>query len=455
MPFFKDKSLDDLAQTFNVAQFVSFEPSADGFIQRYSRIVGYQPNHQFASLECSVAELLRVSVAKSVNIRSFIPDDPQSKEFIYGLKNAEEIITHMWRLRESGLYIILNETIDVKDGGVSGVVQSGVIEFSPYDTPRCVEKPGTASLPFSLGLRVLEMSYGFLPELCDVEGQRLEFSIHPQPQGWMQTHTLLWEQELGVATTATAALSWPNNFSRMIGDKAFGLLIAQALDYLVPKTTVINRKLAPFVFGKNTNSAETWIRTAPIEPQPGLFTTAKGWIDPFKLMAQEDPEGNLIASVLSQAAVPATYSGASITGSDDQVIIEGTMGEGDRFMLGLDLPQSLPEYVIDQVKFTFDKLKNSLGPVRFEWVFDGNEIWIVQLHRGGTETDVNVIVPGDANHWIKIQANLPLEVIRQCVKQISDGDGLIIVGDIGLTSHIADVVRKAGHPAKLERNQVN
>lgn len=453
MAFYKDESLNELALERNVAQFISFEPTSKGSLkQRFCRVAGYEPNYTFSTLESAIKALLATSVDGSVNIRSFLPDDPRSKEFVYGLTRVDTVLDEMRRLSASGLFLIVNETIDVSDGGVSGVVQSDVIEFAPDDTPRCVEKPGTASLPFTLGMDVLETVYGFRPQLQSVCGERIEFSIHPRPQGWMKTHTLIWEREVGVVGEATAKSSWPNRFSRHIGDKAFGLLIAHKLGLRVPRTTVIGRRLAPFVFGSETRSGEVWVRTAPTEPQPGRFTTVKGWIDPFKLLAKEDPSGEFIASVLCQAAVPASYSGAAIAGGDNSVIIEGTEGEGDRFMLGLDLPQKLPDNVFEEVNFTFHKLQDLLGPVRFEWVFDGLTTWIVQLHRGGTETITGVLVPGDAYKWTRIEALLPLEDIRDLVHQVEDGAGLVIVGDIGLTSHIADVVRKAGHPARVERS---
>ncbi len=126
------------------------------------------------------------------------------------------------RLLGEGLFVIANETVDVRDGGVSGVAQGGVLEFSPDDTPRCVEKEGVASLPLHLGLAMLETVYGFRPDLGDVQGARLEFSVHPRPRGWRRTHTLLWEHE-HVGTEAHApGLTWPNNFSRTSAIRPMG-----------------------------------------------------------------------------------------------------------------------------------------------------------------------------------------------------------------------------------------
>jgi hypothetical protein len=451
MAFFKDESLDKLADWGNVAQFVSFEPAPNGrFRQRFSRVAGFAPNYEFESIAEAVENLIDASSEHSVNIRSFVPNDPRSKEFIYGLTEREEVLRQVERLGGLGLYLIVNETIDVSDGGVSGVLQGGVIEFAPDDTPRCVEKPGVASLPADLGLRLIETVYGFRAELPLSENDRVEFSVHPRLRGWKQSHTLTWERELGVDGSGKAKLAWPNRFSRHIGDKAFGLLMAHELGFAVPHTLVIGRRVGPFAFGRATGSAEVWTRTCPIVPEPGRFTTVKGWTDPFALMSDEDPTGTQIASVLSQAAVPAHFSGAAIVDANGYLIVEGKQGEGDRFMLGLALPEYLPSDVLADVNELYERLSASLGAVRFEWVHDGATAWLVQLHRGATSSAGSVLVPGDTGRWERIDAAMPLPQIRAAIDALDDGVGLSVVGDIGLTSHIADVIRKAGRPARLE-----
>ncbi len=399
----KDRSLDRLAETGNVAQFISFSPAGGETHQEYSRVAGHTPNDPFLSDRLALETLLRLSPEASINVRSFSPDNPRSREFIYGIKSLDEAVAAVNRLSRDGLFVIANETVDVGDGGVSGVVQGGVIEFSPDDTPRCVEKPGVASMPLHLGLQMLETVYGFRPELGETYGVRIEFSIHPKPRGWRQTHTLLWEHEKIAPEIHRPALAWPNNFSRMIGDKAYGLLMAQLVGLPTPRTTVIGRRVAPFSFGAGTSSREIWTRTCPREPEPGFYTTVKGWTDPFALLAKEDTTGSSICSVLSQAAVPACYSGAAIVTGDGTLAVEGRQGEGDRFMLGVSAPELLPVAIVDDVRTAYRRLNESLGPVRFEWVHDGDKAWIVQLHLGATRSTATVLVPGEAEDWVRIR----------------------------------------------------
>jgi len=447
--FRKDKSLDLLANSINVAQFVSFSPELQ-IKQEYSRVLGYSPNHVFSGLREAIEILMRNSPESSLNVRSFTPEDPKSNEFLYGLKNIEDIEAAVKRISGMGLHVIVNETVDVNDGGVSGVYQGGTIEFAPDDTPRCVEKPGVASLPKTWAIEMLERVYGFPIDLDIVSDFRLEFSIHPKPRGWKHTHILGWELEYIGGSPIEPTIKWPNRFSQLIGDKAFGLLMGSEIGLPIPRTTVIGRRIAPFTFGEETGSAERWIRTCPREQVAGKFTTHHGWLDPFTLLAKEDPAGDQIASVIAQDAVQAQYSGALIVGADGEPIIEGRKGEGEELMLGTVLPEQLPDYITKNVIELYATAYKYLGPVRFEWVHDEKRAWVVQLHRGATETTAMVLVPGEVSMWRRFDISRGLEELRGELKDLLSDEGLILVGQVGLTSHVADVVRKAGKPARID-----
>ncbi|MCX8476744.1 MAG: hypothetical protein MT490_13175 [Sphingomonas sp.] len=445
----KDEVLDRLADEANVAQFVALRPVAGGLKQSFCRLRDMDPNTPFSGAIEAIAALLAASGSAMVNVRSYLPHDPRSREFVYGLTSVEAALAVVTRFANEGLHLIVNETIDVRDGGVSGVVQGDLIEFAPDDTPRCVEKPGVVSLPFEVGMKLLTLVYGFRPELESRPGRRTEFSIHPLRRGWRGTHTLLWEQEDDVPGQAEATARWPNRFSRHIGDKAFGLLMAHLAGHRVPRTLAIPRRIAPFSFGTATGSSEVWTRTCPAEPHPGLYTTVKGWTDPFALLTKEDPSCDVLASVLRQDAVPARFSGAAIVQADDTLAVEGLAGEGDLFMLGARDPEELPERVISDVVTSFRALDTAFGPVRFEWVHDGQKTWIVQLHLGATASTATEVVPGDATHWLDFTVGDGLEALRVLLADAPEGSGVNVIGQFGMTSHIADVLRRAGRPARI------
>jgi hypothetical protein len=445
----KDEILDTLARAANVAQFVSFGPD---LVQRHARLRGFPPDHRFASPEEAVGVLLDRTPERSVNVRSYDPDAPKSREFLYGRTDASEVVRELRRLAASGLWTIVNETIDVRDGGVSGVAFGNLLEFAPGDTPRCVEKPGTAALPRALGLRLLETVYGFRPGLPERSELRVEFTIHPLRRGNRHEHTVLWEiEEPGPPPDGAVLPAWPNHFSRHLGDKAFGLLIADAYGLPVPRTLVIPRGLAPFTFGADTGSAETWIRTCPREQVPGLFTTQRGWADPFALLNKEDPEGTALASVLSQQAVEARWSGALLTSPAGEPLVEGVAGTGDDFMTGRRPPEDLPAEVLAAVRVTFERARDLLGPVRFEWAWDGRTVWVLQLHRGASAAAGRVIVPGEAPHYHRFEVSRGIESLRELITQIQGaGDGIALVGRVGVTSHLGDLLRRARIPSRIE-----
>jgi hypothetical protein len=445
----KDEALDMLADKMNVAQFISFAPLKDKPVEQYSRISDELPNQQGRTILESVELLLRKSFDRSVNVRSYEPSSPQSREFIYGIKNAPEAVLAIERLSNEGLHTIINETIDVHDGGVSGVLMGDILEFSPDDTPRCVEKPGTASLPRYLGAELLSIVYGLKVDLDTPIDSRLEFSLHPQPCGWRNSRILAWEFSSQQSINSKSCISWPNNFSKLIGDKAYGLLVAHILDLPVPFTTVIGRRIAPFSFGRETGLTTNWIRTSPSVQEPGKYTTQQGWIDPFELLSAEDPQGTAISSVLCQRGVLQMYSGALIVGIDSQIIIEGKAGEGETFMLGTSTPEELPESVLRDVKALFARAKNSLGPIRFEWVHDGERAWIVQLHVGATRSSADFITDFAAKHWQDFDVSKGLENLRIVVSKLPPDTGIILSQRVGLTSHFADVLRRANVAAKM------
>ena len=445
---FKDEILDRLAKSWNVAQFVSFGPDLR---QRYARIHGHAPNRRFRSAEEAVQVILAASPEASVNVRSFEPENPKSREFVYGLSDANEVLQHLRRLAGQRLYTIINETIDVRDGGVSGVAFGNLVEFAPEDTPRSVEKPGTAALPRSTAHKVFRIVYGFEPALPRSPNLRVEFSIHPLRRGFHHDHTIVWELERAGAPPKRPSPSWPNLFSRFIGDKAFGLLMAHLVGLSVPRTTVIPRRTGPFTFGRETGSAEPWIRTCPTEQVPGKFTTHRGWLDPYKLMDDEDPKGTAIASILHQVGVAARYSGALVTDAHGRTTIEGVSRFGDDFMIGRRSPEDLPASVKRDVRRVFESARKRLGPVRFEWVHDGKRVWIVQLHVGATAGSGRTIYPGVARHFHRFDTERGIDALRELIKTVDgSGEGIVLVGRIGITSHFGDLLRRARIPSRIE-----
>ena len=445
---FKDTVLNELAIRANIAQFVSFGPSLE---QRYSRVRGYGENHEFPSVEASVAAILERSPERSVNVRSFKPGFEKGAEFTYGLRSCDEATETLQRLSGNGFYTILNETVDVNDGGVSGVVYGGIIEWAPGDTPRCVERSGLAAMPDCMGIKVLETVYGFAPLVDFGPSARVEFSLHPIRRGFLHQHTIIWEVEPDISVDLKAPIEWPNRFSALIGDKVFGLLVADVFNFPVPRTIVVARKVAPFAFGRRTGSAETWMRTCPAERSPGRFTTTFGWSDPFEIMSREDPGGTGIAAVMAQDGIEPVYSGSLVTQASGGCLVEGVKGRGDNFMVSRRAPEMLPPEVHSRVVGLFEQVQSKLGSVSFEWVFDGHMVWIVQLHRERGVSYGKTIYPGDADSFVRFEMDQGIEALRSLISDVRDtGVGVIVVGNVGITSHAGDLLRRARIPSRIE-----
>lgn len=440
----------------NIARYVSIAPDMS------VRYVNIDADYVYkGNLKNCILDLIEASKSKSVNIRSFSIESMKGHSLVYGKQANEidEIIDVIQKNCNGNKYSIINETIDVNDGGISGVILGNIIEFAPNDTPKCVEKPDICFLEKNMGMHLLKTVYGFEPD-CDFdENYRVEFSLHPHREGLRKSHTIIWEYEKFEDYEYDIKIKWPNKFSRFIGDKPFGLIIADYLGFNVPYTTVISRNVPPFSFGQETGLREKWIRTAPIVKEPGKYYTGDKWTDPFILMQKEELKGDNqinIASILSQSAVDAVYSGGAIIGENQaNDVIEGVAGKGDNFMVGADYLDLLPDSVLLKLKALLNEIRKYyylLGDVSIEWVFDGTKIWLVQLNQIKEKGLGTTIVAGEPAKYEKFYVEDGLEQLRSKIKTIKGRDiGIELIGDVGLTSHFGDVLRHANIPSFISK----
>jgi hypothetical protein len=104
---------------------------------------------------------------------------------------------------------------------------------------------------------------------------------------------------------------------------------------------------------------------------------------------------------------------------------------------------------LSDVENLYRQAHQRFGAVRFEWVHDGRSAWIVQLHRGVTQSSASIVVPGEAQSWREFMVSEGLSALRNELETLAKGEGIILVGRVGLTSHIADAIPKRGHPARI------
>ena len=409
----KDEKLNYMMKNgSNIARFISVNPDMEIRFVNVDRDYEKKEN-----LKDCITDLINISNSKSVNIRSFAKDSMKGHKFVYGktIEDIEEIMEIIKENSSNGKYSIINETIDVNDGGVSGVV----LNFE--------------------------------------DNYRVEFSIHPMREGIKRGHNIIWEFEEFSKEKIEVKMEWPNRFSQFIGDKVYGLIVADYLGFNVPQTTVIARNVAPFSFGKDTGLYERWIRTVPIVKEPGKYFTGDKWCDPFELMVQEEKKGEKdinIASILSQKGVEAIYSGGAIIGNNEsEDLIEGVKGKGDDFMTG-EYEENLSDEVIGKLKEVMDKFRSFnkfLGPVSIEWVYDGKEIWIVQLNQIRNVSDGTVIVKGNVSSYEKFYVSEGLESLRNKIKSLDKDKGIELIGNVGISSHFGDVLRQNKIPSFITR----
>jgi hypothetical protein len=436
----------------NVAQFVAFTPAME---QTYSAVRGWGIGHAFDGIDDAARNLINSSGEGLLNVRSYRPDDPQGCPFLREL-NAADAANAARSLCHNGYSVIINESIALDDGGVSGVIQGGVVEFAPGVTPRFVEQSteDIPAWPRGTGLAMLQHVYGELSALCTGfdDETRVEFSVHPARRGYLHDTAIIWEAQHVGAIDVQPSMFWPCRFSRHIGDKAFGLLVAACIGLPVPSATVYprNRALTPFTIGSRTHRGVVWMRTSPAVQMPGKYTTCRGWRDPYELMQADDPDGTALASCLAQDGVRAKWSGTYVTQADGTPLVEGCRGYGDEYMLAQRAPEDLPDGVRHMVMAVFIRASVRLmRPVRGEWVYDGERVWVVQLHTGASASQGRTIVPGEATHWHRFDPAGGMAALDALIGGMADGEGILFTGHIGVGSHFADKMRKGNIPSRI------
>jgi hypothetical protein len=126
-------------------------------------------------------------------------------------------------------------------------------------------------------------------------------------------------------------------------------------------------------------------------------------------------------------------------------------GRGDEFMAGERPPEELPDAVAADVLSLYRTARRSLGPLRCEWVHDGRTAWVVQLHKGASATSGRVIFPGEARRFHPFPVERGIEALRGLIARVrGTGEGITLVGRVGVTSHLGDVLRRAEIPSRLE-----
>jgi hypothetical protein len=122
-------------------------------------------------------------------------------------------------------------------------------------------------------------------------------------------------------------------------------------------------------------------------------------------------------------------------------------------MLGRRAPETLPEDLRQALLEVYGRAVAALGPVRFEWVAQGLEVWVVQLHRGATVTAGRVIFPGPAPIFHRFQVADGIDALRQLIARVQGtGEGIALQGQVGVTSHLGDLLRRARIPSRIDES---
>lgn len=463
----KGDRLITLSQHYNVSKFIIVDKELKVTYQGFNLDQDYRSN-----LHLAVAELLKASNLCKVNIRSFKNDSDKGSRFVMGLDMTGSIIKVLEENAAEGLTSIVNEWIDPSDTGVSGVILGGsIISFSPDNTSRCVESGGCCTLPADVGCNLLKKVYDvdltYLKAIS--KSSRIEFSVHPNKVGTHEERTVIWDiEDIDPSLSLPEPrIYYPNNFSKLIGNKIFGLCIADIMfsgQLNIPIGEVHNRRLVgTFTVGKLPKDLKKYkrikfrLRTAPAIKEPGKFPDLGDLGELLNIFKFNKEEFRNISSGLRQIEIPARYAGSALI-SEKGILLEGVSCSGEDFMLGRVAPVELPRNIKLLLERKFNIILRSIqlfsGNIKIEWVIDpeGN-VWVVQfdLEKANDLPCKDIIYKGKASNVIDFECSRGLEELREIVNNIEEGEGIRLLGNVGVLSHFGDILREKKIPSSIER----
>jgi hypothetical protein len=139
-----------------------------------------------------------------------------------------------------------------------------------------------------------------------------------------------------------------------------------------------------------------------------------------------------------------------LTGTKNQPIIEGVQGFGDEFMLGRIGAGTLDATLVTELEKLHSLTLECVGSARMEWAFDGDTLWVLQLQQEEAVSSGRVIVPGTTERNVDFEVSDGIAGLRQLVDLVAGKSvGINIIGDVGMTSHIADILRRHRIPSRI------
>jgi len=116
-------------------------------------------------------------------------------------------------------------------------------------------------------------------------------------------------------------------------------------------------------------------------------------------------------------------------------------------------PTDIPDAVTESVKQAHSVLISKIGSARAEWAFDGAEPWILQMQPEDALSEGMTIVAGNPEREVDFDVAEGLNGLRELVNLLADKSvGIRLKGSIGVTSHIADVLRRYRIPSRIVRS---
>ena len=96
------------------------------------------------------------------------------------------------------------------------------------------------------------------------------------------------------------------------------------------------------------------------------------------------------------------------------------------------------------------RLADCLGETSFEWADDGRRTWLLQVHLGASSSTEAIIYDGPADTFRRFLVKDGLKNLYRMVEHVKGRkEGILLVGRVGVTSHMGDLLRREKIPSRI------
>lgn len=355
-----DQKLFRIAQKYNTPAFASYGPD------NHFRFRVVSSRYPKPSCVDSAVKVVSENGKCPLNICGFT--EKEVKTCANNL-NQEQALAKARDYMCDGLNVLISECLPENFTMVSGLARHGrvMLSLGAQYFDNC------SNIPVAWGNKILSAMLGIDTKIPATKGKQICFSAYSRPVGVRSQNIVVLEEKDGGKKEQTFIN--PNDpFANLFGEDAWGLILAWAAGFNVPKTSLFLPNIFyPFIsFGTDTGQKEAWTKTCPSKDAAARQSTIQGFQDPFLLM-----QGQKLSCMIQQDIRPQWAGKVRVYGRE--TAIPRLKSFSDPNMPQGEDERKIPNYLRHNIHQWCCKIREIFNSnFEISWVYDGEDFWLLR-----------------------------------------------------------------------------